>query len=74
MLGTQRGAEAVKPWDYHVGHLFSTLEKVAVEELSEVGQEAIQSGLDEFANRYGEQAMLRVVSSRGIDYDSVSVE
>jgi hypothetical protein len=66
------GAKEIKPWEYHVGHLFSTLEKVAVDELGQVGQEAIQAGLDEFAQRYGQQAMQRVVTSHSIDYESVS--
>ena len=60
------------PWDYHVGHLFRTFEKVAVEELGQVGQEAIEAGLTEFAERYGEQAMQRVVASRSKDYGSVA--
>lgn len=68
------GAKAVKPWDYHVEHLFSTMEKVVVDELGQVGQEAIQAGLAEFAKRYGEQAMQRVVTGRSKDYESVSEE
>jgi hypothetical protein len=67
------GARAVMPWDYHVGHLFTTLEKVAIEELGQVGQEAIEAGLTEFAKRYGEQAMQRVVAGRSEDYQSVPV-
>jgi hypothetical protein len=66
------GAKAVKSWDYHVGHLFRTLEKVAGEELGQVGQEAIQAGLAEFVERYGEQAMQWVVASRSKDYEGVS--
>ena len=65
------GAKAVMPWDYHVGHLFSTLEKVTVEELGQVGKEAIETGLTEFAERYGEQAMQKVVTSRSKDFQSV---
>ncbi len=68
------GAKAVKPWDYHVGHLFSTLEKVVIEELGQVGQEAIRAGLDEFAQRFGAEAIQKVVNSRGKDYESVSEE
>jgi len=66
------GIKAVKSWDYHVGHLFRTLEDVVVEELGQTGQEAIQVGLARFAERYGEQAMLRIVASRSKDYDSVA--
>lgn len=66
------GMKAVKPWDYHIGHLFRTLEKVVVEELGQVGQAAIQAGLAEFAERYGEQAMQEIVASRSKDYDSVA--
>lgn len=65
------GARAVMPWDYHVGHLFSTLEKVATKELGQVGREAIEAGLAEFAEHYGEQALRRVVASRGKNYDRV---
>ena len=65
------GARAVKPWDYHVGHLLTTFEKVAVEELGQVGQEAVETGLAKFAQRYGEQAMQKVVASRSKDYQSV---
>jgi hypothetical protein len=65
------GAKAVMSWDYHVGHLFSTLEKVTVEELGQVGKEAIEAGLTEFAERYGEQAIQKVVTSRSKDFQSV---
>lgn len=68
------GLKVVKPWDYHVGHLFTTLEDVIVKELGQVGQEAVQAGLDEFAKRYGEQAMQSVVTSQSKDYASVSEE
>ena len=60
------------PWNYHVGHLFTTLEKVIVEELGEEGQRAIEAGLAEFAERYGAQAVQRVAASRSKDYTSVS--
>ena len=66
------GAKAVRPWDYHVGHLFTTLEKIIVEELGEEGQRAIEAGLAEFAERYGAEAMQRVAASRRKDYTSVS--
>ncbi len=75
LLGYRRavspGTKAVMPWDFHVGHLFITLEKVAVEELGQVGQDAVEAGLAEFTQRYGEQAMQKIVASRGTNYDRV---
>ncbi len=65
------GAKAVMPWDYHVGHLFHTLEKVIIDELGLDGQKAIEAGLAKFAERYGEQAIQKVVTSRNQDYESV---
>ena len=65
------GASAVMPWDYHVGHLFTTFEKVVEEELGHVGREAVEAGLAQFAERYGEQGMQRVAASRSIDFESV---
>jgi hypothetical protein len=67
------GLRAVMPWDYHVGHLFTTYEKVAVTELGQAGQEAVEAGLAEFAQHFGEPALQRVVASRSIDFQSVSV-
>jgi hypothetical protein len=54
------GARAIKDWDYHVGHLFTTLEQVLADELGEGGHEAVDSALNAFAERYGEEAALRV--------------
>jgi len=75
LLGYRRafspGLKAVMPWDYHVGHLFTTFEKIAVEDLGQVGQEAIEAGLGEFAERYGDQALVKVMASQSKDYDSV---
>ncbi len=71
LLGYRRavspGAKAVLPWDYHVGHLFSTFEKTAVEELGLAGQKAIEAGLAKFTERYGQ----KVLEGRSMDYDCV---
>jgi hypothetical protein len=75
LLGYRRavspGLKAVMSWDYHVGHLFTTFEKIAVEDLGQVGQRALEAGLGEFSERYGEQAMGKVVTSRSKNYNSV---
>lgn len=65
------GLKAVMPWDYHVGHLLTTYEQVAVAELGQVGHEAIRAALTQFAARYGEQAMQKVVASRSKDYKAL---
>jgi len=42
------------PWEYHLGHLYTTFERVAVEALGEAGRSAVQTGLDEFARQFGQ--------------------
>jgi hypothetical protein len=55
------GARAIKDWDYHVGHLFTTLKNVIVDELDEEGQKAVDSAVNAFAERYGGEASRRVL-------------
>lgn len=65
------GKSALMPWEYHVGHLFTTLEKVLVAELGEAGRLAVQTGLSEFTQQYGEQAAQCVVDYRTVDFDQL---
>ena len=60
------GAKAIQSWDYHVGHLFTTFERVLNEELGEAGHMAIESGLNAFAQRYGEQAKQGIAAYRKV--------
>jgi len=63
------GKSAVMSWDYHVGHLYKTVERVVVDELGEAGNIAIQTGLAEFTKQYGEQAVQRIMAFRPVDFD-----
>lgn len=63
------GKKALMPWEYGIGHLFKTLEKVVVDQLGEVGDRAVNAGLVEFAKQYGEQAAQKVVAYRNTDFD-----
>jgi hypothetical protein len=56
------GTKAIQSWDYHVGHLFTTLEKVILGELGESGHKAVDSALNIFAERYGEGNRQRVLA------------
>jgi hypothetical protein len=62
------GKKAIMPWEYHVGHLLTTMEKVIEGELGETGQSAFQIALNEFAQVYGEQALQAVLGKREKDY------
>jgi hypothetical protein len=62
------GKQARMPWDYHTGHLFTTLEKVVHVALGEAGQRVTETGLAEFARRFGEPAAQRVLAFRSIDF------
>jgi hypothetical protein len=62
------GQSAKRPWDYHTGHLFTTLEKVAAAALGEAGQRAVEAALAEFARRFGEAAAQRVTAFREVEF------
>lgn len=50
------GKRVLLPWEFHVGHLFKTFNDVFLAELGLVGREAAEAALNEFAQRFGEQA------------------
>lgn len=62
------GKSVVMSWEYHLGHLFTTLEKVLLAELGEPGNTAVQAGLAEFIRRFGEPAAQRIVAYRSEDF------
>ena len=42
------GKTVVMPWEYHVGHLFKTMEKSIIEDLGELGRKASEYAIREF--------------------------
>jgi hypothetical protein len=65
------GRQAVMPWEYHLGHLYKTVGEVIVEELGQVGREAVEAALGEFARRYGEEAAQIVAAYQDVDFDQL---
>lgn len=65
------GKKAMMPWEYHLGHLYKTLQRVIIEEFGDAGQAAIEAGMTEFAALCGEQARDAIVASSKMDYSKV---
>jgi hypothetical protein len=66
------GKTVVMPWEYHVGHLFKTLETSIIEDLGELGRKASEYAIREFSKRYGESAAQRVLAFRTIDFTKIA--
>ena len=62
------GKSALMPWEYHLGHLYSTMHAVLVEQLGETGEAAMREALGEFAVHYGEPAAQVVKSYQSTDF------
>jgi hypothetical protein len=62
---------AVMPWDYHAGHLYKTAGEVLLEKLGELGREALSAALEEFSERYGQEASRLVVAYWDMDFSCV---
>jgi hypothetical protein len=60
---------AVMPWDYHLGHLYKTVGDVVVEELGDIGREAVEAALQEFTGQFGEEAGRIVKAHQGTDFN-----
>jgi hypothetical protein len=65
------GRKTVMPWDYHLGHLYKTVGEVIVEELGQVGEEAVAAALAVFAGHYGDEAALIVAAYQDVDFNQL---
>jgi hypothetical protein len=65
------GKRARMPWEYHTGHLFTTVERVAVAALGDSGRRAVEAGLAEFGKLQDEAAAQTVAAYRGTDFSQV---
>ena len=63
------GEATVMPWDYHIGHLYKTVGEMVIKELGDLGREAIDAALAEFAGHYGEEAAQIIKAHHATDFD-----
>jgi hypothetical protein len=63
-------SQTVKPWAYHLGHLFKTMRLALSAELGAEGEAAAEAGLEAFARRFGRAAADQVRSYLETDFDS----
>ncbi|NLZ51972.1 MAG: L-2-amino-thiazoline-4-carboxylic acid hydrolase [Thermoanaerobacteraceae bacterium] len=63
--------KAVMPWDYHIGHLYKTMEEVIVSKLKDKGKEAMKAAIDTFAKHFGQEAADIVLSFRDTDFNKM---
>lgn len=62
---------AIKPWDYHTGHLYKTMKEIIVEEHEEKGEEIISNTLSEFKNIFDDEVLQIVLSFENTNFDIV---
>jgi hypothetical protein len=67
------GRGARRPWDFHVAHLLSTMERVFVERLGDEGAAAIGEGIDSFGERFGQAALARLRELKK-EYEPTGIE
>jgi len=65
------GKSALMPWEYHLGHLYSTMHAVLVEQLGEAGEAAMREALGEFVAQFGEPAAQVVKSYQSMDFSKL---
>lgn len=65
------GSGAVMPWEYHLGHLYSTMGRVLQAELGEPGQDAIEAGMEAFGSHFGEGARKAIEAYQDTDFSQL---
>jgi hypothetical protein len=64
--------QTVMPWEYHLGHLLDTMRQVLVDELGQDGENAVQTALECFSSRFGENAVAVLMQYQDMDFDTLS--
>jgi hypothetical protein len=67
------GRGALRPWDFHIAHLLSTMERVFVERLGDEGSAAIGDSVAAFGERFGSAASDRLQELKA-EYESSEVD
>jgi len=62
------GKKALMSWEYHLGHLYKTIYAVVSAEFGNLGESAINSGFEEFAEHFGKPAAAVVLSYLDTDF------
>ncbi len=63
------GKSAVMTWDFHTGHLYTTMGDVLIETFGEKGKEARDAALAKFRARYGNEAARVLEKYEGYDFN-----
>jgi hypothetical protein len=65
------GKRVILPWEYHVSHLYKTMNNLLTAEMGTAGHEAAEAALQEFAERFGEKAAETIRSFQQTDFTSL---
>lgn len=65
------GSRAIRPWEYHLGHVYKTLKETLIEEFGSAGQEAVASALKVFAAGCGEEVARTVYDFEHTDFNLI---
>ena len=61
----------VLPWEYHLGHLYQTMNAVMIGAFGAVGAEALSVALAEFGRRFGDAAAQRIRAYAHTDFNQL---
>jgi len=62
---------AIMPWDYHIGHLYWSISEVIEGELGEHSAVILNEALENFTQRFGEEAAQIVLEYQQVDFNSL---
>jgi hypothetical protein len=70
-ISADLGDRAVMSWAYHCGHLYATFSQALIEDFGQVGEDAVEGAMLEFATRFGERTTRLVRSYQDVDFDNL---
>lgn len=65
------GKKAIMSWEYHAGHLYKTIGEVIFDELGEQAKIIMEASLNDFVDKYGEEATRIVKSYKQTDFNKL---
>lgn len=62
---------AIKPWDYHIAHLYNSMKESLLKYHGEIGTKVIEQSLKDYEKEFGKETLEILMDFNDVDFESV---
>lgn len=62
---------AVKPWDYHIAHIFNVMQDSLIKYHGQLGKKVIDTSLKDYKKEFGKETLEILMEFKDVDFESI---